>query len=113
VILPFFLPATLILRFAGPEGAKNPAGEMSSASFQIRFNGGKVRGVDLWDFSRTKRSQLFIRTRNKTLSVAAMCVSNPDRSARLESIAEMHPQLHPALLRLSAIVSQYFNDSDV
>ena len=28
--------------------------------------------------------------------------------ARLESIAETQPQLHPALLRLSAMISQYF-----
>jgi hypothetical protein len=27
-----------------------------------------------------KRSQLFIRSQNETLSVVAMCVSNPDRS---------------------------------
>jgi hypothetical protein len=27
-----------------------------------------------------KRSQPFIRTRNKTISVVAMCVSNKDRS---------------------------------
>jgi hypothetical protein len=27
-----------------------------------------------------KRSQLFIRSHNETLSVVAMCVGNPDRS---------------------------------
>jgi hypothetical protein len=31
-------------------------------------------------FEFQKRSQLFIRVHNETLSVAAMCVSNPDRS---------------------------------
>jgi hypothetical protein len=31
-------------------------------------------------FQFEKRSQLFIRGRNKTLSVVAMCVCNPDRS---------------------------------
>jgi hypothetical protein len=31
-------------------------------------------------FQFYKRSQLFIRMHNETLSVAAMCVSNPDRS---------------------------------
>jgi len=31
-------------------------------------------------FQLQKRSQLFIRTHNETLSVAAMCVCNPDRS---------------------------------
>jgi hypothetical protein len=31
-------------------------------------------------FQFDKRSQLFIRTHNETLSVVAMCVCNPDRS---------------------------------
>jgi hypothetical protein len=30
-------------------------------------------------FEFRKRSQLFIRSHNETLSVASMCVSNPDR----------------------------------
>jgi hypothetical protein len=30
-------------------------------------------------FKFHKRSELFIRTHNETLSIAAMCVSNPDR----------------------------------
>ena len=35
-----------------------------------------------WDchFQFKKRRQLFIRMHDETLSVAAMCVSNPDRS---------------------------------
>jgi hypothetical protein len=36
-----------------------------------------------------------------------MCISNEDRSAA-ESIADTQPQLQPALLRLSAITSQFF-----
>jgi hypothetical protein len=32
-------------------------------------------------FQFQKRSQLFIRAHNETLSVAAVCVSNPDCSA--------------------------------
>jgi hypothetical protein len=32
-------------------------------------------------FEFNKRSQLFIRTHNETLSVAAMRVDNPDRSS--------------------------------
>jgi len=46
-----------------------------------------------------KSRQLFIRTQNETLSVVAMCVSNPDRSPA-ESRAGTQPQLQPALLRL-------------
>jgi hypothetical protein len=33
----------------------------------------------LW-FKFNKRRHLFIRTHNETLSIVAMCVSNPDRS---------------------------------
>jgi len=56
-------------------------------------------------FQFQKRSQLFIRTHNETLCVVAMRVCNPDRSP-LESIAETQRQLQPALLRLSAVISQ-------
>jgi hypothetical protein len=43
---------------------------------------------------------------NETLSIAAMRVCNPDRVP--VGIAEMQPQLQPALLRLSAMISQNF-----
>jgi hypothetical protein len=54
-----------------------------------------------------KRGQLFIRVHNEPLSVAAVRVSNPDCSPLSESMAETLPQLQPALLRLSATISQY------
>jgi hypothetical protein len=42
-------------------------------------------------FQFQKRSQLFIRTHNETLSIAAVCVSNPDVRP-LESTAETQPK---------------------
>jgi len=54
-----------------------------------------------------KRRQLFIRVHNEAIPVVAMCVRNPDCPAA-ESIAETQPQLQPAFLRLSAMISQYF-----
>jgi hypothetical protein len=33
-----------------------------------------------------KRSQLFIRSHNETLSVIAMCVRNPDRAAWIAKV---------------------------
>jgi hypothetical protein len=37
-------------------------------------------------FQFNKRRQLFIRTHNETLSVATMCIGNPNRSpARIDS----------------------------
>jgi hypothetical protein len=38
-------------------------------------------GVPSRPFEFQKRHQLFIRTHNETLSIAAMCVSNPNGSA--------------------------------
>src|SRR5260370_26931710 len=58
-------------------------------------------------FKLHKRGQLLIRMHNETLSIVAVCVSNPDCSP-IGSIAETQPQLQPALLRLSARTSQYF-----
>jgi len=54
-------------------------------------------------FQFQKRGQLFVRTHNKTLSIAAICVSNPNRPPP-ESIADTQPQVHPALLRLTALI---------
>jgi hypothetical protein len=54
-----------------------------------------------------KRRQLLIGAHNEALAVAAMRVNNPDRS-RSKSRAETQPQLQPALLRLSATISQSF-----
>ena len=64
-----------------------------SAQFSI-----KTRLTKEASSSVQKRRQLFLRTHNESRSVAAM----------LESIAETQPQLKPALLRLSAMISQYF-----
>jgi hypothetical protein len=41
------------------------------------------------------------------LSIVAMRVSNPD-VCPLQPTADTQPQLQPALLRLSAMISQYF-----
>jgi hypothetical protein len=56
-------------------------------------------------FQFNKRSQLFIRTYNKALAVAAMRSATKIVRPR-ESIAETQPQLQPALLRLLAIIGR-------
>jgi hypothetical protein len=66
---------------------------------QLRWSAGRVLSIP-------ERGQLFIPADDETFSVA-MCVCNPDRSS-LVSIVETQPQLQPALLRLSAMISQYF-----
>jgi hypothetical protein len=59
-------------------------------------------------FEFQKRGQLFICPHNETLSVAAMRFRNPDPFAPLRPTAATQPKLQPALLRLSAMISQYF-----
>jgi hypothetical protein len=44
---------------------------------------------------------------NGTLTVVAVDIDNPDR-LRMQSTALTLPQLQPALLRLSAMISLYF-----
>ena len=80
----------LILRFAGPEEAKNLAGKvlrliqdrLSDAEFGKNLaNLSKQFAVSAdRRFEFQKRRQLFIRSHNETLSVVAMRIGNPDRS---------------------------------
>src|SRR5882724_8304497 len=48
---------------------------------------------------------------NETFSVVALCASNKLIRPR-EATIETQPQLQPALLRLSAIISQHFIDAE-
>ena len=85
----FLFPAVLICGIAGPEEANNLAGKalrlirdpFSDAEFgknspTCQHNATSANRR----FEFNKRSQLFIRTHNETLSVTAMRVHNPDRS---------------------------------
>jgi len=45
---------------------------------------------------------------NETLPIVAMRVNQIQIVRPSESMADTQPQLHPALLRLSAMISQYF-----
>jgi hypothetical protein len=60
-------------------------------------------------FQFHKRGQLFICVHDKTLSVVAMRV-RIQIVLPSESPAEIQPRLQPALLSLSAMISQYFTD---
>jgi hypothetical protein len=57
-------------------------------------------------FKFNKSSQLFIRMHNETLSIVAMRACNKDRSPVGIHCCDT-AQLLPALLRLSAMISQY------
>ena len=103
----FLFPRRVDSAVAGLEEAKNPAGKilrliqdrLSAAEFGKNLanlsNQFAVSANHGFEFQ--KRSQLFIRVHNETLSVVAMRVNNPDRSPS-ESIAETQPQHQPALL---------------
>jgi hypothetical protein len=90
MVLPFLFPLWLILGTAGLEQAKNLAAEShppdsnlvndaecaeNRASLSRQFAASADR-----PFQFQKRRQLFICLHNEQLSVAAMCISNPDRS---------------------------------
>jgi hypothetical protein len=87
----FLFPRPVDSAVAGPEGAKNLAGEDVLRLIQIRLTTLKF-GKNLVSllsqfaasanrqFKFAKRSQLFIRTHNETLLGAAMRVGNEDRS---------------------------------
>jgi hypothetical protein len=60
-------------------------------------------------FQFQKRGQLFVGAQDEPPTVAAMCVSN-EIVRPLESTPETQPQLHPALLSLSAMISQDFTN---
>jgi hypothetical protein len=114
----FLFPTELISGIAGPEETKNHSGGNVHRLIQIRLLWCLLRksSPPCQDnsppsanrrFQLHKCSQLFIRMHNETLSVAAMRVCDEDCSP-VGINAETQPQLQPALLRLSAMISQYF-----
>jgi hypothetical protein len=60
-------------------------------------------------FRFNKRAELFVGMHNKAPSVAAVRICDKDRCP-LELIVETQPQLQPALLSLSAMISHYFTN---
>jgi hypothetical protein len=121
MVLPFLFPLWLILGTAGLEQAKNLAAESplpdsnpfndaesaeNRASLSRQFAAAVNRR-----FEFQKRSQLFLRTHDVTLSVATMCVWKSRSFARWNQSLRRSPNSKPALLRWSAIISQYFTRS--
>src|SRR5258708_12852287 len=111
------LPRRIDSAIAGPEEAKNPAGERCPRSDSDLSNGIKfgknlanlpkqfAANVD-YRFEFQKCRQLFIRAHNKTLSAVAMRVSNSDRlSFRINSWDTPPAPLQPFLLRFSPHIS--------
>jgi len=83
-------PRRLILRAAGLKERRKPPGEASFARFRsvwrrrvLKKSRRSVKTIPARanrKFEFNKRSQLFIRVHNETLSVVTMRVCNPDRS---------------------------------
>src|SRR5436190_20832979 len=59
--------------------------------------------------SNSRNAVNFSSARTTKRFPSPRCASTIQVVRPLESIAETQPQLHPALLRLSAMISQYFN----
>jgi len=119
MVLPFFFPAKLILRFAGPKGAQNLAGQMFSAWFQARLidaEFGKMLPICQINspqgrvaHSSSRRQSTFhlcaLRNACRRLDAYLQSRSFALRNRRLRP----SPNSQPALLRLSAITSQVFH----
>jgi hypothetical protein len=85
-----FFPAALSQLIAGPEGAKNLAGEspppdsdpFSDAKSDENYSSSSRQFTRSANrrFEFQKSRQLFLRVRNEPLSVAAVRVCDPDRS---------------------------------
>ena len=113
-------PRCVVLRSAGPEEAKNPAGKspppdsdpFSDAEFgkNLANLSNQFAASANRRFKFQKRRQLFIRVHNETLSVVAVCVYNPDRSPfeiqRLTEIAQGSRLLFLAQFLESGIAAQ-------
>jgi hypothetical protein len=59
-------------------------------------------------FKFEKRTKFFVRSDDEPFSVVARCAFATTIVCPLESTVETQPQLQPVLLRLSAMISQYF-----
>src|SRR5882724_8101003 len=115
MVLPFLFPLWLILGTAGLEQAKNLAGESSpsdsnpfndaeSAENRARLSRQFAAAVNRL-FAFQKRRQLFICARTMKRFPSSRWASAIQIVRPLASTADTQPQLQPALLRLSVIVS--------
>jgi hypothetical protein len=110
------IPAQINFPIAGPDETKNRARRGVLRLVQIRLATASLEKISLacqdkfaagangrLKFERGR--QLFIRTRDETLSIVGMRVRNPDCSPASRSRTETQPKLHPAFLSLSAMIS--------
>src|ERR1700730_3031546 len=115
MVLPFFFPAGLTLCFWSgrgeePERGKSPSPDsdpLAPPSFEkissdCQANSAQARIAD----SSSRNAVNFSSARTTKRFPSSPCASAIQIVRPLESIAETQPQLQPALLRLSAIISQ-------
>jgi hypothetical protein len=77
-------------------------------------SGGGIAHKEEWIHGVGARASIFLRSRSfcKQRFLSPRCASAIQIVRPLESIAETQPQLNPALLRLSAMISQSFTRFD-
>src|SRR5262249_35944321 len=113
------LPRWLFLLIAGPEETKNLAGQEILCLIQNRLatHGVWLKLCQLVKLIRRKQRFADSSSRNAVSSSSARtmkrfpssrCASALQIVRPSQSKAETQPQLHPALLRLSAMISHYF-----
>ena len=114
---PFFVPAALILKVAGPEETKNLAGRNVLRLIRIRLTTSSLEKILPVCQDNSPPTQIADSSSRNAVNFSSACTTKRFPSSRcasaiqivrpLESIAETQPQLQPALLRLSAMISQY------
>src|SRR5215471_6240899 len=97
MVLPFLFPLWLILGTAGLEQAKNLAGESVKRN-RHQCESATPSSRNAVSFSSARTTKRF-----PSRCASAIQIVRPSRST-----AEIQPKLQPALLRLSAMISQYF-----
>src|SRR5260370_6554817 len=117
VIIRFsFCPLGLLFGVAGPERAKNPAGK-TPPPVSDPFSDAEFEKISPARQANSPQAEVADSSSTNAASFSSACTMKrfPSRCASTiqivrpqEFTAETQPQLHPALLRFSAMISQYF-----
>jgi hypothetical protein len=113
-----FSPLSWFSAIAGPDGAKNLAGRNVLGLIQIRLTTSSLEKITSASQANSPQPRVADSSSTNAVNFSSARTTNRFPSLRcasaiqivrpLESIAETQPQLQPALLRLSAMISQHF-----
>jgi hypothetical protein len=122
MVLPFFSPAGCFGGCGSGRG-EEPSGGNVLRLIQIRLTTSSLEKIPPASQANSPQARIADSNSINAVSLSSACTTNRFPSSRcasaiqivrpLESIAETQPQLQPALLRLSAMISQDFTQTIV